>query len=355
MFHVRLASGEEAVFRSVDELALGIQSGTVTSSAELFHRESNRWLPIGSLPEYEAAVERAAGQVATAEPEIVPVEAGAGAVPQIYQMFSRSARELAERRRPRWHARVAAATAGVAVLAAVAITLRPGPQGPEEAVLPRPIIRAAPQPRAPARPGGITEDERRALQAPYNMATRFARAREAAATTLADSAAKLGLAGVLRRSRLESSDSLRQTLTGLAALKTLIAKYRSDLDGLRVAYRDTAGALIRAGRWSRAEAQEWRARVLWPEPALAAARADTLLLTLARLHSLLLSQPGRANFGAGGFVAETDSAGVAYDRLRRDLQRLRSLSLERQNRAGLPLLTIVSLLGTDTLPSRRGA
>jgi hypothetical protein len=205
-----------------------------------------------------------------------------------------------------------------------------------------------------ARPGALGEDERRALLAPYNMATRFARARESAAATLADSAANLGLSGVLRPSRLGSADSLRRALSGLAALKTLIAEYRAELEGLQRAYRDTAGALIRAGRWSRAEAQEWRARVLWPEPVPAAARADTLLVTLARLHSFLLSQPDRQNLGSGGFVPGSDSAAATYDRLRRDLARLRNLSAGRQDRAGLPLLTIVSLLGTDTLPERRG-
>ncbi len=355
MFRVRLASGEEAVYRSVDELALGIQSGMVTSSAELFHRESQQWLPITAQPEYEVAAGRAAIHVATVDPpEPALSESPAGAVPQVYHMFSRSARELAARRRPRWRARLAAATASLAVVAAAALTLAQGPQVTDEAVLPRGTIRAAPQPRGLGGTGILTEQERRALQAPYNMATRFARARESAANTLADSAAKLGLTGVLRPSRLGSADSLRQSLTSLAALKTLIAGYRAELDGLQAAYRDTAGSLIRAGRWSRAEAQEWHARILWPEPVAAAARADSLLLTLARLHSFLLSQPDRVNLRTGGFVPGSDSAAATYDRLRQDLQRLRSVDAERQDRSGMPFLTIVSLLGHDTLPLRKG-
>ncbi len=354
MFRVRLASGEEAVYRSVDELVLGIQSGTLTSGAEIFHGKAQTWLPIANHPEFELAVERAAGRVATEDPPAAAVDEARGdGIPQVYQMFSRSAREIAERRRPRWHARLGVSLAGLAVVAAAVVSTLPGPPVTDEAVLPRGVIRA-PSPQTPGpRATPLSEQERRALLAPYNLATRFARARESASSGLADSAAKLGLAGVIRVSRLESADSLRRSLAGLAALRTLIGQYRAELDRLQVAYGDSAQGLIRAGRWSRAEAQEWRARVLWPEPPGAAARADTLLVTLARLHSFLISQPTRVNLASGGFIPGSDSAAATYDRLRADLTRLRQLRPERQGHAGVPLLTLLSLLGTDTLPERR--
>ena len=69
MFRVRLASGEEAVFRSVDELALGIQSGVISPEAMVFHSKVEQWLPITVHPEYAAARERAASLVATVDQE----------------------------------------------------------------------------------------------------------------------------------------------------------------------------------------------------------------------------------------------------------------------------------------------
>jgi len=353
MYRVRLASGEEAVYRGVDELALGIQSGLVTSHAEIFHPASQEWRPIVDHPEYGLAVERAAGHVATEELPALSVGERPGPIPQVYQMFSRSARELAERRRPRWHARLAVGTAGLVVVLAAAVSLIPGSQVTDEAVLPAGAVRANPEPRAAPRGSSLSEQERRALQAPYNLATRFARAREAAANALTDSAGTLGLGGLLRPSRLGSTDSLRRNLAALAALRTMIGSYRSELGALRLAYRDTATGLIDAGRWSRAEAREWRARILWPEPAASAARADSLLITLARLHGFLLAQPNRIS-AAAGYLPGSDSAAATYDQLRQDLQRLRASNFEQQDRPGVPFRLLVGLLGPDTLPARAG-
>ena len=104
MVRVRLASGEEAVFRSVDELALGIQSGVVSADAQVFHGKSAQWLPITSHPEYAAARELASSMVATEDPndlEPLPTvgELVRGGTVPVYQMVSQSARELAARRR----------------------------------------------------------------------------------------------------------------------------------------------------------------------------------------------------------------------------------------------------------------
>lgn len=56
MYRIRLTTGEEAVFRTVDELALAIGSGVVSPKSEVFHTAAKRWLPIEAHPDYAAVV-----------------------------------------------------------------------------------------------------------------------------------------------------------------------------------------------------------------------------------------------------------------------------------------------------------
>jgi len=353
MFRVRLASGEEAVYRSVDELALGVQSGMVTSEAEIFHGKSQRWLPIVDHPEYGHAVERATSQVAVDEfPAGPSVLATPDGLPQVYQMFSRSARELADRkRRPRWHFRLAASAAGVVLVGATALALRPDPQISDEVVFPHRATSASPAPVAPSEEESALS--RRVRYAPYNLANRFSRTKQALASAFSDSVASLGLSGTLRPARLATTDSLRRTLAGLTALAPVIIKYQTELREVKLAYRDTSAALIRGGNWTRSEAQEWRARILDPEPPAAASRLDSLLGNLTWLYTFLLSEPNRVD-ATSGFIPGSDSSAATYDRLRTELTRLRSLTDQQYERAGVPLRTLLALMGTDTLPARQG-
>ncbi len=54
MYRIRLTTGEEAVFRTVEELALAVRSGVVSPKAEVFHKAANRWLPVELHPDYQA-------------------------------------------------------------------------------------------------------------------------------------------------------------------------------------------------------------------------------------------------------------------------------------------------------------
>ncbi len=56
MYRIRLASGEEAVYRTAEELAQAVTSGVVSATAEVFHKSADRWLPINLHPDYRAAV-----------------------------------------------------------------------------------------------------------------------------------------------------------------------------------------------------------------------------------------------------------------------------------------------------------
>lgn len=56
MYRIRLHSGEQAVFKTVEELAAAVSSGVVSPTAEVFHKAANRWLPINTHPDYRALV-----------------------------------------------------------------------------------------------------------------------------------------------------------------------------------------------------------------------------------------------------------------------------------------------------------
>lgn len=57
MYRIEVAPGEETVFRTIEELAVGIRNGVVTPRARIYHHASQKWLPIGLHPHYKKALE----------------------------------------------------------------------------------------------------------------------------------------------------------------------------------------------------------------------------------------------------------------------------------------------------------
>jgi hypothetical protein len=56
MYRIEVAPGEESVFRTIEELAIGIRNGVVTPRARIYHHASEKWLPIGLHPHYKKAL-----------------------------------------------------------------------------------------------------------------------------------------------------------------------------------------------------------------------------------------------------------------------------------------------------------
>ena len=56
MYRIELAPGEEALFKSIDEMAAGIANGVITSRARIWHQTSAKWLPIEFHPHYKIAL-----------------------------------------------------------------------------------------------------------------------------------------------------------------------------------------------------------------------------------------------------------------------------------------------------------
>ena len=57
MYRIEVKPGEEAVFRTIEELATGIRNGFVTPRARIYHAASQKWLPIEFHPHYKKALE----------------------------------------------------------------------------------------------------------------------------------------------------------------------------------------------------------------------------------------------------------------------------------------------------------
>lgn len=57
MYRIEVGPGEETVFRTIEELAVGIRNGVITPRARIYHHASQKWLPIGLHPHYKKALE----------------------------------------------------------------------------------------------------------------------------------------------------------------------------------------------------------------------------------------------------------------------------------------------------------
>lgn len=82
MYRIEVAPGEETVFRTLEELAVGIRNGLITPRARIYHNASQKWLPIGLHPHYKKAMELPAAS--SAHPKTpTPVPARAPSKPRV--------------------------------------------------------------------------------------------------------------------------------------------------------------------------------------------------------------------------------------------------------------------------------
>ncbi len=353
MFRIRLANGEEAVYRSIEELALGIQSGVLTPDAEVYHARGDRWLPIESHPEYAQAVERAAVLVATtdtadliAAPEIIPTRE---AVVPIYQMFSKSGREIEARRRPRWVAPATTAVAGAALLLGLAATFLGSGGGGDEAY--RPILRSH-LGGAKRDPASTSETSASVRNAPYNLAARMGQAADSLSRDLGDSAARLGMRSLLDPTRLSRPDTLQIVRTALQNFRPALESWRQQERQLSAAYRDTATQLYHSSRWSRAEFEEWKVRAIHAEAPMAIQRVDSLMLHLDQLYTLLLNEQGTYQISLAGAQFGHPGAGAQYEEIRAALIHHVAAPLPTTERVPASLSILLQGIAGRMLPPR---
>ena len=73
MYRIRLPSGEQAVFRTVEELTLAVQSGVIGPTAEVYLPDANRWMQMESHPDFQAARVKPASAESLAESPSLPM------------------------------------------------------------------------------------------------------------------------------------------------------------------------------------------------------------------------------------------------------------------------------------------
>jgi hypothetical protein len=76
MYRIELSPGEETAFRTIEELAVAIRRGVVTSKARIWHNATSKWLPIQFHPHYQTAAAMPLTQAdLVAGPPVTPLSA----------------------------------------------------------------------------------------------------------------------------------------------------------------------------------------------------------------------------------------------------------------------------------------
>ena len=91
MYRIELAPGEEALFKSIDEMAAGIANGVISPKARIWHQTSAKWLPIEFHPHYKIALTKGPQSAPRADYREAPAVAGPAAIstPPIFDQAPR--------------------------------------------------------------------------------------------------------------------------------------------------------------------------------------------------------------------------------------------------------------------------
>jgi hypothetical protein len=367
MYRIRLTTGEEAVFRSIEELSLGIASGVVAPDAEIYNEPSRSWLPIRTHPDYQAAVEQRpialeerdvtqdTGSVPPAEParvsEVVispedaptvdlppegsslgvpPTDAGHVILqPPVLHMESRSGRELLLRRKNPTPLMLGIGGVAAAVIMVVLFML-PRPTTPiPEATKPPNIGTSHPDPlpltpnAAPttveslaASPAEPVHKVGAQVPTPEELAARRDLARDHQIDALDQGIAKLAFTRLFTPSRLATADSVRLTRRAIGPLHTMLTQYRASIAQIDITYQDSAERLGASGVWPVGALTNWKAKGPAGEDKEEVAQSDSLLGAIDRLFALLAEEEGKYTSDEESISFRDASAAADYEGIR---------------------------------------
>jgi len=374
MYRIRLATGEEAVFRSIEELSVGIASGVIAPDAEIYHKQSRSWLPIRSHPDYQAALEQP--PVALEEPdatpessttpleesselelvtssegslsgtpeldspseetslEEVPLELGLLPAP-VLQMESRSGRELLLKRKNPTPLMIGIGGAAAAAIVVVLFVLpRPTPPIPEAtkppnigATHPDPLpLTPSPAPTTvESLAASPAESDHRAgpqIPTPEDLAVRRDLARDHQINALDQGIAKLAFTRLFTPSRLATADSVRLTRRAIGPLRTMLTQYRTSVAAIDIVYQDSAERLGASGVWPVGALTSWKAAGPAGEDKEEVAQSDSLLGAIDRLFALLAEEDGKYQSNEESISFSDASAAADYDGIRNLIEHL---------------------------------
>jgi hypothetical protein len=375
MYRIRLTTGEEAVFRSIEELSLGISSGVIAADAEIYHEKSRSWLPIRTDPDYQAALEQrpiareepdATPESSTtppaesSEPELVtspegglsaalegesspeerslkqpPHAPGPALAAPVLHMESRSGRELLLRRKNPTPLMVGIGGVAAAAIVVVLFVL-PKPTTPIPEAIKPPNIGAThpdPLPLTPT-PAPTTVESLEASPAlpvhklgpqvptPEELAARRDLARDHQINALDQGIAKLAFSRLFTPSRLATGDSVRLTRRAIGPLRTMLTQYRSSVAQIDITYQDSAERLGASGVWPVGALTSWKATGSASEDKDEAAQSDSLLGAIDQLFTLLAEEEGKYTSDEDSISFSDVSAAADYDGIRTLIEHL---------------------------------
>jgi len=309
MYLIRLPSGREASFETLQELVGAIQRGDVQRDAVIFHHRTNQWLPIERHPHFQ---DSSLGAAADPPPEpVAPTPLAGPAAARLETRAPLPAAAAPPGREP--HAsplgqapprrsRTALAAAAIIVLGgvsgvAIGWKLRPGEVGDGKSFFYRP----APAPSSLLRPdpAPLPSAERRAATPPpprpdplapvtaTDLADRRSAAFAAARTQLSEEIAAVGLPQVFGLRSLATPEGARAGRRIVAAALNVVGQFHRREIMLDQAYRDTAAFQTTRAGWSAEERRGWDERSALREPYSAADLAESLLADADSLLAIL--------------------------------------------------------------------
>lgn len=386
MYRIRITSGEETVFRSPEELALGIRSGVISSDAQIYHKLTECWLPIHLNPDYRAAAHlvpiptdspTAALQTLQSPPALPEAEVGdfegdtkaalekaqndVGV--QILRMHSQSGRELSQRRKRSLLFWLTAATLFPAAVILAIITMPKTAATPVVASKPVEIVASRPVP-PPLTPEAVTDTPSGSaaipiairpatdtIPTPGELAKHRASQGDASRKSFSASLARLGFAGVFSPNRIGSADSVRAGRKAVTNVRALLAQYRGRVIEVERVYQDSADRLIAQLVWPLGGMTMWNGQPKLRESRDDALKTDSLLGTVDQLLELLQEQEGRYATNATSITFGDTAAASVYDRFRTLLDRLSLPDTAAAASPPPPLASLQAAINRPRLPS----
>ncbi len=92
MYRIELAPGEETVFRTIEELAIGVRNGLVTPRCRIYHNATQKWLPIEFHPHYKQALALPASRAVETAPSRAAAPKPASRLPRLFERASEAAK-----------------------------------------------------------------------------------------------------------------------------------------------------------------------------------------------------------------------------------------------------------------------
>lgn len=356
MYLIRLASGREASFATMQELALAIQRGDVGRDALIYHRRTDQWLPIERHPHFYAQMSSSPPDVSDLPGTFAPPAPAIPTplAPPLAEPLRpaptrpnppRSAEHRAPpRAEPRGHiapapvpapappARRRMATIGTLVVVVGAAAglfigwqLRPGERGSAERggfrYAPAPAPSSLLRPDPAAEPASGSSPTPRAVDRPLPdprvpvsaaaLAERHARAFTASREQLRSELLTVGLDGVFGVRSIATPDGARAGRRIIASALNVVGQFHRREVMLDQAYRDTAAYQTTRAGWSADERKGWDRRPTLREPYAAADLAESLLADADSLLSILATA-GSYELRGDTLIFRTAALSAAY-------------------------------------------